>query len=148
LPREAFQSGLGLSCLALEITLSSGEELLIRVTNILVIVTLVTASSDRDSLGPPLWPPLVAFGTPLHTLVSCLGSHCSTATGGCFPVVLNKNGPDCLLARGMPGGNVEELLCGLWLVTAELMHQGSVVCAGLEHQDDVGVVDLGELMTL
>jgi hypothetical protein len=30
-------------------------------------------------------------------------------------------------ARGMPGGDVEELLRGLWLVTAELMHQDSVV---------------------
>jgi hypothetical protein len=106
----------GLSCQELEITLSSGNELLIGVTNILVIVTLVIAGSDHDSLGPPLWPPFIAFGAPLHTL-----------TEGHFPTVLYENGPGCLLARGMPGGDVEELLHGLWLVMAELMHQGSVV---------------------
>jgi hypothetical protein len=39
----------GLPCLALEIVLSSNDELLIEVTNILVVVTLVAADSDRDS---------------------------------------------------------------------------------------------------
>jgi hypothetical protein len=53
-----------------------------------------------------------------------------------------------LLARGVPSGNVEQLLRGLWLITAELMHQGSVVCAGPEHGDDVGIADLGKLVTL
>jgi hypothetical protein len=77
----------GLSRLALEIALSSDNKLLIGVTNILVIVTLVVAGSDHDSLGLPLWPPFVAFGAPLHSLVGCLGvpldhrrgplSHCS-----------------------------------------------------------------------
>jgi hypothetical protein len=40
--------------LALQITLSSDDELLIGVANILVVITLVTAGSDRDSLGPLL----------------------------------------------------------------------------------------------
>jgi hypothetical protein len=48
----------------------------------------------------------------------------------------------------MPGGNVEELLRSLWLVMTELVHQGSAVCARPEHQDDVGVIDLGEFVTL
>jgi hypothetical protein len=47
----------------------------------------------------------------------------------------------------VPGGNVEELLHSLWLVTAKLMHQGSVVHAGPEHRDDVGITDFGELVT-
>jgi hypothetical protein len=39
----------GLPCLALEIVLSSDDELLIEVTNTLVVVTLVAADSDRNS---------------------------------------------------------------------------------------------------
>jgi hypothetical protein len=58
--------------LTLEIALNSDDELLIGVTNILVIVTLIVAGSDCDSLGPPLRPPLVAFDTPLCALVGCL----------------------------------------------------------------------------
>jgi hypothetical protein len=60
----------------------------------------------------------------------------------------NENGPDHLLARGKPGGDVEELLHGLWLITANLMHQGSAVRAGPERQDGIGVTDFGDLMTL
>jgi hypothetical protein len=37
----------GLLCLVLEIMLSSRDKLLIRVTNILIIVTLIVAGSDR-----------------------------------------------------------------------------------------------------
>jgi hypothetical protein len=97
----------------MKIMLSNGDELLIGVANILVIVTIVIAGSDHDSLGPPFRPPFVAFGIPLHALVGCLGGHPSTTTRGHFPAVLYENGPDCLLARGIPGGDVEELLHGL-----------------------------------
>jgi hypothetical protein len=48
----------------------------------------------------------------------------------------------------MPGGDVEELLRGLWLVTAELMHDGSTVHAGQESWDDISITNFGELMTL
>jgi hypothetical protein len=137
-----------LSRLALEITLSSGDELLIRVTNILVIVTLVTSGSDHDSLGLLLRPPLVAFGAPLHALVGCLGRCPLTTIEGHFPTVLYENDPDHLLTRGMLGCDVEELLRGLRLVTVELMHQDSAVRAVPECQDDIGVVDLGELVSL
>jgi hypothetical protein len=44
----------GLPRLAPEITLSSGDELLVVVANILVILTLIIAGGDRDSLGPLL----------------------------------------------------------------------------------------------
>jgi hypothetical protein len=54
----------GQPCLALD---------LIGVTNVLVIVTLITAIGDRDSLGSPLRVPLVASGTPFCALVCCLG---------------------------------------------------------------------------
>jgi hypothetical protein len=71
-----------------------------------------------------------------------------TAAGGRLLTAMDENGPDHLLARGMPCGDVENLLRGLWLVMVELMHQGSAVCAGLEHRNDVGIVDLWEFMTL
>jgi hypothetical protein len=63
----------GQPCLALDLVLIGGNELLIGVTNVLVIVTLIIATSDRDSLGSPLWVPLVASGTPFYALVCCLG---------------------------------------------------------------------------
>jgi hypothetical protein len=43
---------------------------------------------------------------------------------------------------------IEDHFCGLWLVTTDLMHQGLAVHTRLEHQDDVDIADLGELMTL
>jgi hypothetical protein len=48
----------------------------------------------------------------------------------------------------VPGYDVEEFLHGLWLVMAELMHQRSIVHAGPERRDDVGIADLGEFMAL
>jgi hypothetical protein len=95
--------------LALEVTL-------------LVIMPLITAGGDCDSLGLPLRPPLVAFGTPVCAITSCLEQRPSTATESRLPIVLDEDGPNLLLARGMPGRDVEELLNGLWLVTIELMH--------------------------
>jgi hypothetical protein len=68
--------------------------------------------------------------------------------GGRLLAALHENSPDALLARGMPSSNVEELLCGLGLVMAELVHQGSVVYTRPERQYDVSIVDLGEFVTL
>jgi hypothetical protein len=116
--------------LALEVTLSSGNELLIGIISLLVVLTLVAAGSDHDLLGLPLWPPVAAFGTPLCTLADCLE--------GRLPVALDKNSPDRLLARGMPSGDI----------AAELMHQGSAVRVRPECQDDIGITDLGELVAL
>jgi hypothetical protein len=107
--------------LVLEVTLSSGDELLIRVIGLLVIVTLVAACSDHDLLEPPFWPPLIAFGAPLCALAGCLEWCPSTTAAGHFTTVLDENGPDYLLARGVPSGNVKELFHGLWLVMAEFM---------------------------
>jgi hypothetical protein len=67
---------------------------------------------------------------------------------GRLPAALHENGPDHFLARGMTGGDVEELLCDLWLVMIELMHQGLVVCARPERRDDIDIVDPGEFVTL
>jgi hypothetical protein len=59
-----------LPCLALDVTLGSGDELLVGVIGLLVVVTLVAASSDHDSWASLLRPPLVAFGAPRHTLIT------------------------------------------------------------------------------
>jgi hypothetical protein len=134
--------------LALEVMLSSGNELLVGVIVLVVNVARVIAGSDCESLGSSLWPPLVAFGGPRCTLTNCLEGCPLTTNGGCLHVTLDQKGLNCLLARGMPGGNVEQLLHGLWLITAELMQQGLILCARPEFQDDVDVTHLGELVAL
>jgi hypothetical protein len=137
----------GPPCLALDLALNGGDELLIGVANVLIVVTLVVVGGDRDSLGSSLRPSLVTSSTPFCALVGCLGWCPPTAAGGCLPAALDENGPD-LLTRGMSGGDITKHLCGIWSVTAELVHQGSVVCAKPECQNDVGVTDLGEFITL
>jgi hypothetical protein len=62
----------GLLCLTLEIMLSNGSMLPVRVTGLLVIVILVTASGDHDLSGSLLWPSLVTFGAPLGAFANRL----------------------------------------------------------------------------
>jgi hypothetical protein len=122
----------GLPRLELEVALGSGNELLVRIVSLLVVVTPVATGNDCDALGSPLWPPLVAFGAPLCALAGCLEWRPSTATRGCLPITLDENGPNRLLTRGVLGGDVEQLLRSLWLIAAELIHQGSTARAGPE----------------
>jgi hypothetical protein len=61
-----------LPCLSLEVVLGGGNELLIGVVSLLVVVTLIIASSNCDPLGSLLWPPLVAFGAPFCILAGFL----------------------------------------------------------------------------
>jgi hypothetical protein len=79
--------------LAFKITLGSSNELLIGVTGVLIVVTFVVASGNRDSLGPLLWPPLVTSGTTLLTLVSCFGSPPQPLPGAAFPLLCTKMAP-------------------------------------------------------
>jgi hypothetical protein len=110
-----------LPSLTLRIMLGSGDQFLIRVTSIIVVITLVIAGSNHDSLWSLLRPHLVTSSTPPCTLVDCLGWHPPTTARGHLGAILHENSPDRLLARGMPGGDVEGFFCGIWLVTAELM---------------------------
>jgi hypothetical protein len=48
----------------------------------------------------------------------------------------------------MHGGDVEELLNGLWLVVTELVHLGSTIHAKPECRDYIGVADHRELVAL
>jgi hypothetical protein len=63
---------IGRTRLVLEVALSSGNKLLIRVIGLLVIAARIAAGSDCNLLGSSLWPPLIAFGAPLHALADCL----------------------------------------------------------------------------
>jgi hypothetical protein len=83
--------------LVLEIALSSGNELLVGVINLLVVAALVAAHCDRDSLGSMLWSPPIAFGAPLCAHAGCLEGHPSTAVGGRLPIALDKNSSNHLL---------------------------------------------------
>jgi hypothetical protein len=71
--------------LALEVTLSGGNRLLVGVIGLLVVVTLITAGSNYDPLGLLLWPPLVAFGAPLCAFASYLGCAPQLPLGTAFP---------------------------------------------------------------
>jgi hypothetical protein len=114
---------IGIGCLEKLLKVISILPRLALEVTLLVIMPLITAGGDRDSLPPPpLRPPLVAFGAPVCAITVCLERHPSTATGSRLPIVLDEDGPNLLLTRGVPGRDVEELLHGLWLVTTELMH--------------------------
>jgi hypothetical protein len=134
--------------LALRIALSSGDKLHVKFASVLVVVTLIIACGDCDSLWSPLRPPLVASSTAPCTLVGCLGWHPPTAARGRLGATLQENSPVRFVARGMPAGDVEEFICGLWIVTVKLVYQGLVVCARPEQRDDIDVLDLGEFVTL
>jgi hypothetical protein len=81
------------SCLALDITFGSGDELLVRVADILVIVTRLTTGGDCDPSRSPLWPPLVTSGTPSCSLVSCLGYLPRPPLGATFLLFCMKTAP-------------------------------------------------------
>jgi hypothetical protein len=73
----------GLSRLALEVVLNSGDDLFVGVTDLLVVITLVAAGSDLDSLEPP-FQPSCRFWRLLCTLAVCLERCPSTAAGSAF----------------------------------------------------------------
>jgi hypothetical protein len=108
--------------MALRITLDSSNELLVRVTGVLANIIFTTTSGDRDSFEPPPWPPLIAFDTPLCSLLGGYSWRSLSSAQGYLFTVLHEDGPDRLLARGEPGGIIEELLHGLWLFKTELVH--------------------------
>jgi hypothetical protein len=55
--------------LVLKITLVSGNELLVGVTDVLANIIFTTTSGDHNLLGPPSWPLLITFDAPLCSLV-------------------------------------------------------------------------------
>jgi len=76
---------------------------------------------------------LAVDGSHEQALASLLVLLLARAIGGAFASVLVplrlaleavKDRPDRLLARGVAGGDVEELLGGSWALTSQLMDQG------------------------
>jgi hypothetical protein len=68
-----------------------------------------------------LCPFLVSFGIPLHTFAGCLRQCPSVVDGDHLSIALDENGPDYLLTRSALGGDVEEVLRGVWLIMTKLM---------------------------
>jgi hypothetical protein len=134
--------------LALEVTVGRGDMFFIGVISFLVVVALITTSSNCDLLGAPLWPPLIVFGATIDTFASSLGQCPSTTSVGHLSIALDENGPDCLLTGGVLGGNVQQLLCGLQLIMAEFMCEGSATTVGPEHRDGVSIANLEEFVAL
>ena len=66
----------------------------------------------------------------------------------CLALEVVEDRSDRLLARGMAGGDVEELLSGSWALTSELVNQGLIGGPALESSYDVGVGDVGQLVAL
>ena len=60
-----------------------------------------------------------------------------------FGVNTIEDHSDRLLARGMAGGDVEELLGGLWALTSQLMDQRLTGGPRQESSYDVGIDDVG-----
>jgi hypothetical protein len=138
----------GLSCLELRIMLIDGDELFVGVTSVLVANTLVTVGGDRDSLWSLLRPLLSLIAPHLAPLSVVLVGTPRPPLEAALALLYRKNNLDCFLARGIPGGDVKEFFCGLWLVTTELVYQGLAVCARPECREDIGNADLGEFVTL
>jgi hypothetical protein len=111
--------------LALEVTLDGCDTHLIRVVRFLLFV--ITTGSNYDPLEVPLLPPFAAF---CGTFVSGFGWCHSAAAEGRFPITSDKDGPDRLLIRAMPGGDIKQLMCP-WLFRAEVASLQVVLSAPL-----------------
>jgi hypothetical protein len=107
---------LRLSYMVLEVMLGSRDKLLIGAVRFLVVV--VAAGSDCDPSGVPLLPLLAT----LSTFAGGFGWRFPGATEDHFPIVQNKDNPNRLLARGVLGGDIKQLLGGVHLITVQHMH--------------------------
>ena len=94
-------------------------------------------AASRSGLGYPRWAsdPLAVGSGHEQALMPLLVLLLVGAVGGAFagvPVPLClalgviENHPDRLLAQGVAGGNVEELLGGSWALMSQLVNQGLV----------------------
>jgi hypothetical protein len=87
----------GLLRLALKITLGGSYELLIGVASAYIIIVLIVASGDRDSLGPSPWPPLVALGASFCSVVHGCGRSSRAPPMAAFPLFCTKIAPTASL---------------------------------------------------
>jgi hypothetical protein len=87
---ELFKVISRLQRLVLEVALSDSDVFFIGVINLLIVVILIVASSNGNSLGAPLWPPLIAFGASIMPLLAALGSAPRLLMGAAFPCPRRK----------------------------------------------------------
>jgi hypothetical protein len=106
--------------LVLENTLCGHDILFAGVISFLIIATIV--GRDSDELGVLLLPFLATLGAFPSALDGGFGWCYSVAAGDCFHVAQDESGPNRLLARGVPNGNVKWLLGSFWLITIELVY--------------------------
>ena len=66
----------------------------------------------------------------------------------CLALGVVKNCPDRPLARGMAGGDVEELLGGSRALTSQLVDQGLIGGPRQESSYDIDISDVGQLVAL
>jgi hypothetical protein len=135
-----------LSCLVLEIMLYGLDILLVGAARFLLII--VVTGGDYDPSGVPLLPLLAALSAFFGAFANDFEWRCPTTAKSHFPITQNKDDPNRLLTRGVPGGDIKQLLGGVRLITAECMHQGPISCAGPEIHDDVSVAYFWEFTTI
>ena len=116
-------------------------------------------AASQSGPGYPRWAsnPFAVGGGHKRALTPLLVLLLVGTVGGAFVGVLVplclafeavKNHPDRLLARGVAGGDVEELLGGSRALTSQLMDQGLVGGPRQESSYDVGVGDVRQLVAL
>ena len=66
----------------------------------------------------------------------------------CCGLVPHKDGSNRLLARGVVGGDVQELLGGSLALATQLVNQGLACSPRQERPDDVGTGDVGDGIAL
>jgi hypothetical protein len=113
-----------------------------------LLAIIIVTGSNCDPPRASLLPLLAALSALPGTLGGRFGRCGPVAAPSHFPIAQNKDNPNRLLARGVPGGDIKQLLDGVWLITAELIHQGMTHHAGPKHRDDVSVGHSRELIEL
>jgi hypothetical protein len=90
---------------------------------------MVVTTMHRGCHFYPFLPPLVPFLAPL---AAALGGAARLATGGRFHVAQNESRPNYFFTRGVPGGDIYQLLSGAKLIPSKLMDEGTTCHIGLE----------------
>jgi hypothetical protein len=122
-----------LSCLVLKVTLNDSDVFFVRVIGLLVMVTLITPSSNGDLLGALLWPLLLPLPLLFTPLPAALCNAPQLPMGAPPSLALDENSFDCLLTRGVSGGDVEKVLGCLRLITIEFVYKGLAASTRPKH---------------
>jgi hypothetical protein len=86
--------------------------LLIGVVCFLIII-IVTVGINYNPPRAPFSPSFFSLGALLGPLIDDIGWRCPADAGDHFPIVWDKDGLSPLLARGVLGSDVKQLLAGV-----------------------------------